>query len=242
MYINFLKSELRKWSRDPMMGFMVTYPVIFAMLGRYFLPWLSRTYGFDFTPFTDLVLVIMVLIIPISYGALIGFSILDDQDDNVLINIMATPLSIHKFLGFRLVVVFLLCFLATLFTMSFSNIGDLSFKNIIAVSLLASLEAPMTGLLINSFSKNKIEGFAVMKAGGSIIIFPIVALFFKDIKELFFSFVPGFWTAKVISHLIKGVGFYLTCNQYYIIGLVYMLVLNVLIYKLFIRKVILNQG
>jgi fluoroquinolone transport system permease protein len=240
VYMDFFKAELKKWSRDPMMGFMVSYPVIFAMLGRYFLPWLSRNYGFDFTPFTDLILVIMVLILPISYGALIGFSILDDRDDNVLINIMATPLSIHKFLGFRLVIVFLLCFLATLFTMSFSNIGDLSFRNIVAVSLLASLEAPISGLLINTFSRSKIEGFAIMKAGGSIIIFPIVALFFNDIKELFFSFAPGFWTAKVISYFVKDSGFYLTYNQYYIIGLAYMLALNVLVYRLFIKRVILN--
>ncbi|HZJ58525.1 MAG TPA: ABC transporter permease [Clostridia bacterium] len=238
--MNFIKSEIKKWSRDPMMGFMVIYPIFFAMMGRYLLPWIGDRYGFDFIPYTDLILVIMVLIIPISYGALIGFSILEDRDDNIIINIRATPLSIHKFLSFRLVMVFFLCFSATLFTIVVSNIVDFSPKNVIAVAFLASLEAPMAGLLINSFSKNKIEGFAVMKAGGSIIIFPIVALFFSDIRELFFSFAPGFWTGKVISCLIRGNIFYLSCNQYYIIGLGYMLLLNVLVYRLFIRRVILN--
>jgi len=219
-----------------MMGFMLVYPIIFAFLGRYLLPWLTEKYGFNFEPFTDLVLVILVLFIPIAYGALIGFSLLEDRDDNVLINIKVTPLSIHQFLSFRLVGVYILCVIATIFVVWFSNVGDVSIEKIIAISLLASLEAPISGLLINAFAKNKIEGFAIMKAGGSIVVFPIVALFFNGAKELFFSFAPGFWSAKVISSLVRGGGLYLTYNQYFFIGLIYMLVLNILAYSLFIKK------
>lgn len=236
MYSNFIKSEIKKWSRDSMMGFMIIYPILFGFLGRYLLPWLTNKYGFNFTPFNDLVLVVLVLFVPIAFGALIGFSILDDRDDNVLTNIKVTPLSIHQFLGFRLVMVYILCFMATVFVMWFSNVGDISMKNIIAISLLASLEAPISGLLINCFAKNKIEGFAVMKVGGSVIVFPIIALFFNGIKELFFSFAPGFWSAKAISSIIRGGNLYLSYNQYYYIGLVYMVILNILVYKLFIRK------
>lgn len=236
MYINFLKSEIKKWMGDSMMGFMIGYPIIFALLGRYFLPWLSKRNGFDFTPFNDLILVIIVLLVPIAYGALIGFSILEDRDDNVITNIRVTPLSLNHFLGFRLAAIYVLCVLATVFVMWFSDIGDLDIKNIIAISLLASLEAPISGLFINALAKNKIEGFAVMKAGGSIIIFPIVGLFFNNIKELFFSFAPGFWTAKSISSLIRGDGLYLSYNQYYFIGLAYMIILNIFAYKVFINK------
>ncbi len=218
------------------MGFMLVYPIIFGLLGRYFLPWISEKYGFNFVPFNDLILVILVLFVPIAYGALIGFSILEDRDDNVLTNIKVTPLSLHQFLSFRLIAVYLLCVVATIFVMWFSKVGALSMKDIIPISLLASLEAPISGLLINSFAKNKIEGFAVMKVGGSIMIFPIVALFFKGARELFFSFAPGFWSAKAISSIIRGGNLYLSYNQYYFIGLLYMVILNILSYLLFIKK------
>lgn len=128
MYINFLKSEIKKWMGDSMMGFMIGYPIIFALLGRYFLPWLSKRNGFDFTPFNDLILVIIVLLVPIAYGALIGFSILEDRDDNVITNIRVTPLSLNHFLGFRLAAIYVLCVLATVFVMWFSDIGDLDIK------------------------------------------------------------------------------------------------------------------
>ncbi|NLW23282.1 MAG: ABC transporter permease subunit [Tissierellia bacterium] len=236
MYISFIKSEFKKWVRDPMMLFMLIYPVIFAILGRYLLPWLTERYGFNFEPFTDLILVILVLFIPIVYGSVIGFSLLEDRDDNVFINIRVTPLSIHQFIFFRLVGAYILSVLATIFVICFSKVGDISMKHIISISLLASLEAPIAGLLINALAKNKIEGFAVMKAGGSIIVFPIVALFFNGVKELFFSFAPGFWSAKVISSLVRGGGLYLSYNQYYFIGLIYMILLNILAYGLFVKR------
>lgn len=220
-----------------MMRFMLIYPIISGLLGRYFLPWLGNNYNFDFTPFADLILVILVLIIPITYGALIGFSILEDRDDNVLTSIRVTPLSIHRFLGFRLVAVYFICVIATIFVIYFSNIIRFPIKDLVTISLLASLEAPISGLLINCLAKNKIEGFAIMKAGGSIIIFPVIALFLNGVKELFFSFAPGFWTAKLISFIVRDGGLYLSYGQYYTIGLVYMLILNILAYKLFIKRI-----
>lgn len=222
------------------MGFMLVYPLISGLLARYLLPWIGQNYGFDFAPFTDLILVILLLIIPISYGALIGFSILEDRDDNVLINIRVTPLSIHQFLSFRLVAVYFICFLAIIFVICFSNIIKFTVKDTIGLAFLASLEAPISGLLINCFAKNKIEGFAIMKAGGSIIIFPIIALFITSGKELFFSFAPGFWPGKLISHIVRDGGLYLTYRQYYIIGFLYMIILNIFAYKLFINRIKAN--
>lgn len=236
MYMSFIKAELKKWARDSMMFFMLLYPLIFAFLGRFLLPWLTEKYAFNFEPFTDLILVIFVLFIPISYGALIAFSLLEDRDDNVFTNIRVTPLSIYYFMGFRLVGVYIICVIATIFVIWFSKVGNIPMKNIISISLLASLEAPISGLLINALARNKIEGFAVMKAGGSIIVFPIVALFFNGAKELFFSFAPGFWSAKVISSLVRGGGLYLTYKQYYFIGLIYMIILNILAYGLFLKR------
>ncbi|WP_246565986.1 ABC transporter permease [Tissierella simiarum] len=236
MYGNFIKSEIKKWSRDSMMGFMVVYPILFGLIGRYFLPWISRRNNFSLEAYADLIIVILTLLVPISYGALIGFSILEDRDDNVLTAIKISPFGIKQFLAFRLIMVSILCFIACIYVMWFSNIGNISIKNIIAISFLASFEAPISGLLINALAKNKIEGFAVMKGAGTIIVFPIIALFFMGKKELFFAFAPGFWSAKAISSLIRGDILYLSYNQYYFIGLLYVLILNILVYKLFIKQ------
>lgn len=237
MYGSFIKSEFKKWLRDPLMGFMVFYPILFGIIGRYLLPWIADISDFTIDYYEDLILVILTLMTPQIYGALTGFSILDDRDDNVLTSIRVTPLSIHQFLSFRLIVVVIITFIACTYVMWFSDVGEIPIENILAIAFLASLEAPMTGLFINSLSHNKIEGFAVMKGSGIIIIFPIIAMFFIDKKELIFSFAPGFWAAKTISSLIRGEGvLLLTYNQYYFIGLVYVILLNIIVYKIFLSR------
>lgn len=237
MYGSFIKSEFKKWIRDPLMSFMIFYPILFGIIGRFLLPWIADASGFKIDMYADLIVVILTLMTPQIYGALTGFSILDDRDDNILTSIKVTPLGIHQFLSFRLIIVIVLTFTACVYVMWFSDIGDIPFKNILAISFLASLSAPMTGLFINSLSQNKIEGFAIMKGTGVLLVFPIIALFFIDKKELFFSFAPGFWPAKAISSLIRGEGIlFMSYNQYYFIGLIYVIILNIISYKVFLRK------
>ncbi|WNF38570.1 hypothetical protein RJD24_09170 [Bacillaceae bacterium IKA-2] len=238
MYKNFIASEWKKWLRDPLMKFMVFYPILFGIIGRYVLPLIAENTGFSIEDSADVIVVILVLLVPHVYGALIGFSILDDRDDHILTSIEVTPLGIHQFLSFRMAVVFALTFIATTYVIWFSNIVDMRLVNILAIAFLVSFITPMTGLFINALAKNKIEGFAVMKGAGMIIVFPIVALFFFDSKELLFSFAPGFWPAKAISSLIRGEEILLlTYHQYYFLGLAYIVLLNIVVYKIFLTKV-----
>lgn len=220
-----------------MMNFMFFYPILFGFIGRYIFPIIADSSGFSIDKFADLIIVVLVLITPFIYGALIGFSILDDKDDHILSAIKVTPLGLNRFLSFRLIIALVISFIACIYVMWFSDIGGLSLGSMAAISFLASLSAPATGLFINAVANNKIEGFAVMKGAGIIIIFPIIALFFMDKKELFFSFAPGFWPAKAISSLIRGEDIlFLSYYQYYFIGLVYVILLNIASYKIFMKR------
>jgi len=69
------------------------------------------------------------------------------------------------------------------------------------------------------------------------LAFPIASLFFLDAKEFIFSIVPGFWPTKALSSLIRGEGvLLLTYFQYYFIGLVYVIVLNYIAYRFFLKR------
>ncbi len=237
MYAHFLTSEFKKWLRDPIMRFMLMYPVIFGIIGRFILPWAAESAGFQLEHYADMIIVILTLMTPHVFGAITGFSILDDRDDSILSSIQVTPMGIHRFLSFRLIMVLTLSLLACVYVIWFSDIGDMPPGKIFSISFLASLGAPLSGLLINALAKNKIEGFAVMKGTGIILIFPILALFFIDRTELLFSPAPGFWPAKAISSVIRGEGtLYLDYQQYYFIGLFYAFALNALMYRLFMQK------
>src|SRR5690554_1281566 len=115
MYSNFIKYEIKKWSRDSMMGFMAMYPFIFGLIGRYMLPWIAEKSDFSIDLYADLIIVILTLMVPISFGALIAFSILEDRDDNILTSVKVTPLSINQFLSFRFFIVLVLAYITTVF-------------------------------------------------------------------------------------------------------------------------------
>jgi fluoroquinolone transport system permease protein len=237
MYTTFLQSEVKKWLRDPMMFFMLIYPLIFGALGRYLLPWLAESGSFDAALYADLALAVLALMTPVIFGAVLAFSILDDRDDHILTSIKVTPLSLNQFLSFRIALVFAVSFGACAFVMWFADIGFVTILDILAISFLASLTAPMYGMVINAFASNKIEGFAVMKGLGMVMLFPLIALFFFDYKELFFAIAPGFWPAKVISSIVRGEGLLLlTTYQYYFIGFAYAVAANILAYRFFIKK------
>lgn len=237
MFADFLKSEVKKWIRDPMMFFMLIYPLFFGALGRYLVPWLAESGSLNVDMYADLILAALALMTPVIFGAVLAFSILDDRDDHILTSIKVTPLSLNQFLSFRFGLVFTVSFAACVFVMWFADIGYVTMADILAVSFLASLTAPMLGLVINAFSNNKIEGFAVMKGLGMVMLFPLIALFFFDYKELFFAVAPGFWPAKAISSIVRGEEIlFLTYNQYYFIGLAYAAVINLLSYRLFLKR------
>lgn len=176
---------------------------------------------------------------PVIFGAVVGFSILEDRDDHIIDSIKVTPLTFNQFMSFRLIVVFFFSFAACIYVIWFSAIGDLPWKDILLIAFLASLGAPMIGLLINNFSENKIEGFAIMKLLGTIVILAIFALFFTDARELFFAIFPAFWPVKMISSVIRGdEQMFLNYNLYFWIGLAYVITANVLSYRRFVRKVV----
>lgn len=237
MYATFLKSEVKKWLRDPMMFFMLIYPLFFGALGRYLVPWLAESGSFNVDLYADVILAALALMVPVIFGAVLAFSILDDRDDHILTSIKVTPLSLNQFLSFRVGLVLVVSFAACTFVMWFADIGYVTMTQMLAISFLASLTAPMYGLVINALSNNKIEGFAVMKGLGMVMLFPLIALFFLDYKELIFAVAPGFWPAKAISSIVRGEGILLlTYGQYYFIGIVYTLALNLLAYKFFMKR------
>ena len=233
----FVTSEVKKWTRDPFMVFMLVYPLLFALVGRYLVPYIAEQSDFMLEAFSDIVLVALLLFCPAIYGAVIGFSILEDRDDNILTGIQVTPLDVHQFLSVRQVMATLMTFATALFIIWFTELVNMTTGQAVTVSLLIAAGTPVVGFLINSFSSNKVEGFAIMKGFGIVSLFPLMGLFFYDLKEFLFAFAPGFWPAKMIGIIFRGEGLhYLSYNQYLVLGVVYIAMITYLVFGVFRRK------
>lgn len=235
--LNYFKFELKKWSRDSFTSFILVYPLLMGAVGRYLVPLIEEQMGSDLSPFYPIILVALSMISAKIAGAVVGFSILDDRDDNILYTVKVAPLSMEVFIGLKLLLVYLLSVIGTIFVLWFSQLGQLSLGTIIGISLVAAIQAPLLALLINYVASNKVEGFAAVKGLNVLVVFPVVALFFHDIKEFFFAIEPSFWPAKALYGALTGMPQQLSYNGYYITGLAYGLLATYLAYRGFSKKV-----
>ncbi|MEW6523865.1 MAG: ABC transporter permease [Bacillota bacterium] len=239
LHLSYAGFELRKWWRDSMSRFMLLYPLLLGAVGRFIIPFAENQSGTTFALYYHVILATLALMVGRIGGAVVAFSILDDRDDNVLFSVQVAPLSVEFFIGLKLFLVFVLTWVGTAFVLWFANLVPLPAGVILGTSFLAAFGAPLAALLINCVSKNKVEGFAAMKSLGALLIFPVAALFFVDIKEFLFALDPAFWPAKALSTAILGEGIHqLGYTTYLALGLVYVAAATVLAYRVFKRRLI----
>lgn len=232
------KFELKNLIREKMTMVMMVWPIVLGLIGKYLID-----NGIVEGQAMGVTATILALLAGYAYGAMAGFSLLDDRDDQVFDSIQISPISLKLYIWFKISFVYLLAVLGSFFIIWFTGAINLSAGKIVIISLLGSLQTPITALLINSFAKNKVEGFVTMKATGFLLMFPIGGFFFLDGKEWLFSIAPGHWAAKAIqytilqSHIDAGfVQMNLNFNQYVGIGLVYNCLLILGAYNVFKRK------
>ncbi len=189
-------------------------------------------------PHYHIILAGLVLTAARIAGAIAGFSILDDRDDNIMLAVKVAPMTLEAFIGIKMVMVCLLSFLGSVFVLWFARLLPLSWSAVLGVSAVGALGAPLAAMQINCLSSNKIEGFAMVKGLNMLTVVPIVALFMHGPKEFLFAFEPGFWPAKALAVAALGPpGGQLTYGAFMAIGILYGIAANIGLYGLFKRRV-----
>lgn len=231
MFKRVLKHELKLMLRDKMYTFLMAFPIILAIAAYFLMPYLEEQ-GAGIA--THIVTLFFILFNGFMFGAITGFTLLDDQDDNVLLSLKITPINVNHYIWIKLIISYILGVLGTLLiiiTSGFISIVDPF--NLIFILLLAPLHGPIVALLVNAFATNKVEGFVIMKASGLILLAPVAALFLTDWKELFLSILPGFWPARLIAIELIPMSYFLSETWiYFILGL---FVNGIVIYLLYLK-------
>ena len=236
MFFTIVKNELKNIVRDPMYLFFAVYPFIFGAIGYFTIDLINNP--------TVKAMVVMLLIVMTSYvyGAVTGFTLLDDKDDKVLLSLKITPISTRMYVFVKLLIGYVFGLVATIIVVYATGfLSDSSFGFILLIAIVSSIQAPFLALVVNSFASNKVEGFVVMKGTGLTLILPAVAFWLTDWKEFFLIIAPGFWPARMIQMellptVISGIEYNFTSITYFIIGMAYNLLIATLLFKLYSKK------
>ncbi|NLM45492.1 MAG: hypothetical protein GX200_01630 [Firmicutes bacterium] len=187
MLLTLAKFELKNLLRDKMTSVMIAYPLVLGGIGKYLIA--SNLVEGQALSIIAMVLTIMA---GVAYGAMSGFSLLDDRDDQVFASIQISPVSLNFYIWFKVVFAYCLAVLSGFFIIFLLAVFDLAYAQMLLVAAASALQTPIVAFFINAFANNKVEGFAAMKAAGFITMLPpVAAFFFLDWKEWLFAFSPG---------------------------------------------------
>ena len=170
-------------------------------------------------------------------GAVIAFSLLDDQDDHVLMSLKITPISVKWYVAVKLLFGYIIGILATLLIMVATGaLFDLSIGVSLMILFLAPLQAPIYTLLIVSLSNNKVEGFVFLKSTSLLLMAPAAGLFLSNWTELLLSPFPAYWTTKLIV-TEQGLPTYLEHSYiYFILGFIVHILIIYILFNVYSKK------
>ena len=240
MFGHVLKNELKNVLRDRMYLFFAMYPFILGGVGYFLVPYIEESA--DNPSWSKMVAMLLIVMTSYIFGAVTGFTLLDDKDDKVLMSLKITPISTKMYVFVKILIGYIFGFISTLVLVFATGfLEGSSIMTIVLISLVASLQAPFLALVVNSFAENKVEGFVIMKGTGMTLILPAVAFFITDWKEFLLAVAPGFWPARMIQietmpTAIFSIEYNLPFAVYFIAGVVYNLLIAAGLFKLYIKK------
>ncbi len=242
MLSTVIKSELKNISRDKMYIFFFLFPIIMGLIGYFLIPYIEDSVAVG-NPMPQIVAMFLILMTGYIFGAITGFTLLDDRDDNVLMSLKITPVSVKAYVVIKLIISYIFGVIATVLLVLTTNfLPGITFWSILLISLVGGLQAPGVALIVNSLANNKVSGFVVMKMSGLLLMVPVLAFFVQSWKEVFLVFAPGFWPARMIqiemieAGLIPQLEMNLTFVWYFIVGIAYNMLFLTLLLKVYAKK------
>jgi fluoroquinolone transport system permease protein len=123
--------------------------------------------------------------------------ILAEYDENMAAYMAVTPVGKRGYIISRLVFPAVTSIFASAIVMSFFSLTTWALPDLLITCTLSSLLSIAVSLLIVAFSHNRVEGMALAKLSGIILLgLPVPFFLFSSVQYLF-SLLPSFWIAKL---------------------------------------------
>jgi fluoroquinolone transport system permease protein len=152
---------------------------------------------------------------------------LTEYDENMTSYLSITPIGKNGYLISRLLIPALIAFLFSVTLLLLFSLTVWNILLVIIICLINCFISVIISLLVFSYSSNKVEGMAMAKMAGLVMIGLPVPYFLKSVHQYVFCLLPSFWVAKlcVDSNYIFVIPVIITCLLWFVI-----------LYKKFIKK------
>jgi fluoroquinolone transport system permease protein len=237
----FARNDAAGIRRDSMLRMLIIAPFFYVAMVRFPVPplttMLDQRYGFDLVPYYPVIVAFFTIIgSAMILSALGGMVILEEKDTHTLGALQVTPVTMTTYAAYRSATIVGVTMLYALFCALLSGLTPSGvLPGLLAAALCAGLMAAVIAVFIALVSDNKVEGLAVLRAVGMLVMLvPIVPFFFDGARwEAAFWLLPSYWPNKIYWLAADGATFW----PYAVAGIAYNSVLLALAIRAFNRRV-----
>ena len=216
----------------------IAMPLMVIVISRIILHWIAPTLK-DTIPLAgnySMIFMLFVTMIPLVYGFIVAFLILDERDEHLLTVLRVMPISRNSYLIYRMLFLSIFSFIVMLIFPPLSGLLEntqFSYIQYIPIALLFTLLTPFSALMVSSFATNKVQAFAIFKISGTVFLIPLFIFLITDNLKYIFAPIPNFWAFITLKEVIStGVNDYLHLG----IGFVYTIALIAVLFYIFNKK------
>lgn len=209
--VRFVRIDLFGIGRDPLLLLMLCAPLLLALVIRLVFPpaseFLLVSHGFDLAPHTPVVLAVLVLLhVPMIFGVVGGLRATEDSDENILLVLRASPVSMSAYLGYRLTLVTVLSLVGLAVALPLSGLMTSTWSpSVVVAVVLAALQAPLLTVVMTAVATNKVEALVVVKGVGAFLaLTPLAAWLLPSPWNLLLSPLPPSWPALALPGYDAG--------------------------------------
>ncbi|MFW6639940.1 hypothetical protein ACOALZ_07830 [Nocardiopsis algeriensis] len=209
--VRFARIDLLGTGRDPLLLLMLCAPVLLALVVRFAFPaaadLLRNSYGFDLVPHAPVVLAVLVLLhVPMMFGVVGGLRAIEDTDENILLVLRVSPLSLPAYLAYRMAVATALTLVGLAVALPLSGLMAGGWSGRLAVALLlAAIQAPLLLTGMTALAANKVEALLVVKGIGAVMaLAPVAVWVLPGPWNLLLLPLPPVWPALALPGYTSG--------------------------------------
>ena len=195
-------------ARDSMLRWIALFTPAFGLLFRFgaapVADALRRQFNFDLVAYYPLLMSFLPLIMAGMIGTVVGFLLLDQRDDQTLSALLVTPLSLGDYLRYRLSGLMLVTVVFGAVMVPLAGLTATTPLQAVVSSVTAMPLAPIYALFLGTFAANKVQGFALAKAVGIVMVPCIMSYFVTGPWQSAFGLLPHYWPLKVFWLFDEG--------------------------------------
>jgi len=200
-------ADARLLWRDPLLKWVLGLPLGLALLLRLLIPRTREALiasGFDIAPYSALVMSGYLMTAPGIVGMVIGFLLLDERDARTLSALRVTPISMRRYLAYRIGLPLVLGTASTLLGYPLIGLTPIPFASLLTIAAVAGVSAPLLTLVLASAAPNKVAGFAVVKVLNGVNLLPVAAFFLPLPLQYIAGVIPTYWPMRALWSAAEG--------------------------------------